>query len=226
VLADPGAPRRRGFVAVVEGFFDVADAVVERLRVVAGFLGVFVEVERAVVALDRVAGAGDAPPTEVAGAALADGAGAVAGADPVDARRRGPVVARLRGVVEPLRGPVVRVFARLPVWRSRIALTRAVSSAISSRTSARREVRLSRLFFVAFSSRAARQDSSDRAAVSANSSQSIWRARAAAGVSVALAVDRDAVAPAAGADPAALPPERVVSFMRSPSLISPAHSRR
>jgi hypothetical protein len=60
-------------------------------------------------------------------------------------------------------------------------------------------VRFSRLFFVALSRRAVRQDSSDRAAASANSSHSTWRPRAAAGV---IAPDRRA-APCPWAEDAA-----------------------
>ena len=230
LLADPGARRRRGVPADVAGFLGVEVAVVERLRVVAGFLGVFADVDRGVADLDRVADAGadDVPPAAVAGAATVDGAGAVAAADAVDARRRGALVARLRGVVERFRGALARVFAGLPVWRSRIALTSAVSSAISSRTSASRDVRLSRLFFVAFPSLAARHVSSERAAASANSSQSMWRARAAAGVIDGLALERGVAAAVAALVAAALPPVVVLaSVMSSPSSVSrPPHSRR
>jgi hypothetical protein len=63
-----------------------------------------------------------------------------------------------------------------------IAASNADNSAISSRTSVSRADRFSRFFFVAFSRRDARHVSSDRAAESANSSHSTWRASAASGV--------------------------------------------
>ena len=81
---------------------------------------------------------------------------------------------RLCAVWSSARGsPVARGLADRAAWRPRIAWTSAASSAISSRTSASRDVRLSRLFLLDFSSRAARHVSSDRAAASANSSQSM-----------------------------------------------------
>jgi hypothetical protein len=58
----------------------------------------------------------------------------------------------------------------------------AESSVISSRTSMSLALRFSRFFFDAFSSRDARQVSSDFAAARANSSHSRWRANAASGV--------------------------------------------
>ena len=61
-------------------------------------------------------------------------------------------------------------------------VTRADSSTTSALTSARRTVRLSRFFGVALSSRPLRRASSSRAAASANSSHSRWRATAAVGL--------------------------------------------
>jgi hypothetical protein len=107
--------------------------------------------------------------------------------------------------------------------RPRMPSISAASSAISSRTSARRDVRLSRLFFVAFSRRAARQVSSERAATRANSSHSTWRASAAAGVMAATAtVARRVLARGAASAAEDLLPDLVVpSVISSPSWLLP-----
>jgi len=164
-----------------------------------------------------------------AGAALAAGAGAdVAAADPDAADARVPAVrvvrargfAAVRGLAL-ARGLLDRAVPRDAdgAWSRRIPAIRALSSAISSRTSARREVRFSRVFFVALSSRPTRHVSSDRAAAKANSSQSMWRARAAAGViAAAAAVGLGPVV----ADPvpeALLPVFALASVMSSPSCV-------
>jgi hypothetical protein len=169
-----------------------------------------------------------------AGAALAAATGAAAAAaDPDAARLRGPPargLAAARALAAPRGLPVARVLVARAVervvWRPRIPSISAASSAISSRTSARREVRLSRLFFVAFSRRPTRHVSSDRAAASANSSHSMWRASAAAGV-MAAAVPVARELPVEDADPVreVLPAVLVVaSVMSSPSSMPPVHS--
>jgi len=163
--------------------------------VVAVFLGVVDAVFLAVVA--RVA-------VDAADAAAVD----------VDACGLG-AVARLRAAVAGgLARRVAPDFAAVAVdrdgaldLRPRIAWMSAASSAISSRTSARREVRLSSVFFVAFFRRAARQVSSERAAARAKSSHSTWRASARAGViAPPLAVDRVLAVVAGGLAPEAWPP--------------------
>jgi hypothetical protein len=166
-------------------------------------------------------GAAATPAAEVAlGGATALAAAAGAAADARDlAERRGPAFAPgfvlARGFVE--RVDLVVVRGPVGAWRPRIPAMRAVSSAISSRTSVSRAVRLSRLFFVAFTRRPARQASSERAAARANSSHSRWRANAAAGAIATAVVARWRVV--AGADSAAgarLAPLDVASAMSSP----------
>jgi hypothetical protein len=166
-------------------------------------------------------GAAATPAAEVAlGGVTALAAAAGAAADARDlAERRGPAFAPgfvlARGFVE--RVDLVVVRGPVGAWRPRIPAMRAVSSAISSRTSVSRAVRLSRLFFVAFTRRPARQASSERAAARANSSHSRWRANAAAGAIATAVVARWRVV--AGADSAAgarLAPLDVASAMSSP----------
>jgi hypothetical protein len=173
-----------GFAAVDRRGVDARFVVVRR---VAGFVGAFVVAAFAVVAFGVAAFRVDAVGVVIAGAAtLAAATGALAeerGFDVEAARLRAPAagLAPARRRVDAAVGRVV-----VPVWRPRIPPMRADSSAISSRTSASRWLRLSRLFFVAFSSRPARQVSSERAAARANSSHSMWRASAAAGVMTAV----------------------------------------
>jgi hypothetical protein len=175
-----------GFAAAA--FAAAVLAGVDRLRVVVDRL--LVVVDRRVVA--RPAGLTAAGLVAAVGAPPAAAAGADAEPGAVDEAagllRDAPGFAAERDLFDRAvdRRAVDRGAAR--VWRPRIPSMRARSSAISSRTSARRAVRLARLFFVAFSSRPARQVSSERAAASANSSHSMWRASAASGVITAVVV--------------------------------------
>jgi hypothetical protein len=227
VLAAPDAPdapaglafvaRGVAFVArvvfVARGLFVVRDVVAR---------GVFAA--RGVVARARFAGAALAVAAAPASAGTVAAVGAAAKAvDAAPGRRPRFVGVVVRG----LRVPVVRArvadAARRPLtaWRPRIASTRADSSAISSRTSASRVVRFARLFLVALSRRPARHDSSVRAAASANSSHSMWRVSAAAGVIARrLALDPRSVG-AGAAVPGVAAPEVVLAAFMEVSLIAP-----
>jgi hypothetical protein len=145
-------------------------------------------------ALARVRGFG-AVAGVAAGADAAAAAGLAADAvrrpdvdDDLDDARDRPDVAR--GLLDPVRrrprdvadfdaaGSAVAALD----WSDLMPWTSAASSATSADTSARRAVRLSRFLFVALSRRPRRRPSSSRAAASAYSSHSRWRASAAAGV--------------------------------------------
>jgi hypothetical protein len=195
---------------------------VDRLRgVAAGFVVARFAVDAFAVERFAVAAAADATlpepavaadatlpePAVAAGVAVAVGT-ELAAATGVVAEERGFLAdaGRLRAPTAGLAAARRRVEVDLdrdgaPAWRPRIPSMSAASSAISSRTSTSRKARFSRLFFVAFSSRPARHVSSERAAASANSSHSMWRASAAAGVITAV----------------------VVSVMSSPSSKFPPH---
>jgi len=187
----PAGRRARRVVVDPDGFFAVA----------AGFLVAAGLVAAGFAVVDRFRAV-------VARVAVVDAAAADADAFGAAAVRLRTAVAR--GLAAPaargLAAPAVDRDAALGL-RPRIAWMSAASSAISSRTSARRDVRLSRVFFVAFFRRAARQVSSERAAARAKSSHSTWRAKASAGViAPRLTADRVLTVVAEGSAPLALPP--------------------
>src|SRR5207245_4892340 len=107
-------------------------------------------------------------------------------------------------------------------WRLLIPSRSAASSAISSRTSVIRACRFARFLVDAFSRRAARQVSSDRAAASANSSHSRCRVRAAVGV-IALPGPRRSLAAGLLAGVPAVPGRDLVLARPASALGSVIH---
>jgi hypothetical protein len=196
----PGEPPERRRRAGDTAFAVVAFAVVAFAVVAFAVVAFAVVAFAGVVDVDRVAFRG-AVDLVAAGAGLAVGAGVAAGAGVVagcrvdaarDTRGRAGFFAAAEADLDADARP-----ARS--WRFRIAWRSADSSSISSRTSANRAARRSRLRLVAFSSRPARQVSSDRAAASANSSHSTWRVRASDG-DIAVAARRAPAGPAPPVD--------------------------